>query len=263
MRNIIVKHWFAEKDFFSKKLISCLECIAGKCFSWGLRLHKRVTGKGGGWNGGDHKSGFTGPDQRSYFLPVVGTRCPQKDFKNRECVWWCLSLRNSSVQGNRKRENLCVLKPASSSVVRALTWRSWVRPPIRYNKRCRLWVPWRVSMAVCSSGFSSNACSDFKRKYFPKPCSFPGSRICMLWLALGLFHLCCHMLSGCQSVVSFLLWWQRALYSSAVFTSPSLLFSSDHQIRFFLIASGCGGTISKVTISAFDTKAVQQCDLPR
>lgn len=44
--------------------------------------------------------------------------------------------------------------------------------------------------------------------------------------------------------------------------SPSLLFPSDHQISFFLIVLGCGGTISKETTSAFDTKAVRQCDLP-
>lgn len=143
-----------------------------------------------------------------------------------------------------RRENMSTFKPHSSPVVSALTCSSRGRPQIKCNNSCSLGFPvgecsegchWQCVM--CSSNLSSNVCSDFKTKYFSKLCSFPGSRICMLWPVLGLFHRYCHMLS--DTIRSCFPTAGREL-SIAVLSPPSLslLFPWDNQVSFFSLLLG-------------------------
>lgn len=76
----------------------------------------------------------------------------------------------------------------------------------------------------------------------------------MLCPVLVLFHHCCHMLPA--RVKKYLSHSGGRELCAAVLSPPypSFLFPSHHQISFCLTGLGCGGTITKGTISAFDTR---------
>lgn len=78
----------------------------------------------------------------------------------------------------------------------------------------------------------------------------------------GQLWTCSNTAVTCISLWYFPFWWQGDLNSTAFSLFNFLIRLSDHQTSFFFIALGCGGTISKMTICTFDTRAVCQCDLP-